>query len=131
MKSARPCLAQDMLLFAEEVFMFRILFVFLMVLPTTVLATADRYPSTIKGIKSDRSMTDKDAEITRQIRQKINANGALSSQAQNVGIDTKHGHVNLTGTVRTRAEEQKIIEAARAVAGHQNVQSHMQLMRAD
>lgn len=62
-----------------------------------------------------------DQDITRQIRQSIMADKALSTYAHNIKIITQNGQVTLKGPVRSEDEKQAVASKATAVAGDNKV----------
>lgn len=62
-----------------------------------------------------------DTELTRRIRQDVMKDKSLSTYAQNVKIISVNGTVTVKGPVRTAADEEKVLNYARAAAGNMNV----------
>jgi hyperosmotically inducible protein len=65
----------------------------------------------------DQGNDSVDLDTTRRIRQSLIGDDTLSSDAKNIKIITNNGMVILRGPVKTRAERQKIEQAAVAVIG--------------
>ncbi|WP_374073485.1 BON domain-containing protein [Bdellovibrio bacteriovorus] len=74
----------------------------------------DSYPG---KTAEEQKMTIKDTEITRNIRQKIIEDRSLSVNAHNIKIISENGKVTLKGAVASSAEQQKVGEIAKSVAG--------------
>ncbi len=58
-----------------------------------------------------------DTETTRQIRQAIMKDPALSTEAQNIKIITQDGKVTLRGAMSSTMEINSVVDKARGVAG--------------
>jgi hyperosmotically inducible protein len=71
--------------------------------------------------KNNRS----DRDITRQIRQALVKNKALSTYAHNVKIITQNGQVTLKGPVRSDEEKRAVEAKAAEVAGGSRVNSQL------
>lgn len=72
-------------------------------------------------VADKQSLTERDVEITRQIREQIVAQDILSTKAKNIKIITQEGHVTLKGFVGTGTEKTTVENIARAIAGDANV----------
>lgn len=68
-----------------------------------------------------------DRDTTKQIRQSIVADSALSTYAHNVKIITMNGVVTLKGPVRSAEEKQSVGEKATAVAGADKVKNQLSI----
>jgi hyperosmotically inducible periplasmic protein len=73
----------------------------------------------------DQSNAKSDIEITKEIRQAVVGDGALSFDAKNVKIVTESGHVKLRGTVASGAERSTVESYARQVAGAGHVDNQL------
>jgi len=65
----------------------------------------------------DRGVSEADARLSREIREKVAANMTLSPLARNVVIETRDGVVALRGPVRSDEEKTYIATVAQATAG--------------
>lgn len=65
----------------------------------------------------DQSENESDLKLTRDVRQALVDNDALSFGAKNVIVVTRGGTVTLRGTVSSRRERNLVLEAARARVG--------------
>jgi hyperosmotically inducible protein len=63
--------------------------------------------------------TTSDATITAAVKMKFASDKAVD--ALNINVDTKDGHVTLTGTVNTKAEADRAVALARTVEGVKGV----------
>jgi hyperosmotically inducible periplasmic protein len=77
----------------------------------------------------DQGNGQSDLDITQKIRQAVMGNSSLSFTAKNVKIVTQSGKVTLRGTVPTYEERLAVEEAARSVAGKNNVQSEIEVKK--
>lgn len=66
-----------------------------------------------------------DREVTKQIRDAIIADKALSTYAHNVKVITQNGQVTLRGPVRSEEEKRAIEGKAAEIAGEGNVVSDL------
>lgn len=66
-----------------------------------------------------------DRDTTKQIRDAINADKALSTYAHNVKVITQNGQVTLRGPVRSEEEKRAIESKAGEIAGEGNVVSDL------
>jgi hyperosmotically inducible protein len=88
----------------------------------------DRSGSTLTP--KDQGPSDADRKITRDIRQAVMNDSALSFTAKNVKIITIDGKVTLRGPVKTEAERSAIEAAARKVVGNGAlVESQLELIQ--
>ncbi len=75
----------------------------------------------------DQSNSERDLEITRQIRQKIADRDAFSTDAENVKVITANAVVTLRGPVETDQEKQAIAVIARETAGVLRVDDQLEV----
>jgi hyperosmotically inducible protein len=64
----------------------------------------------------DQSNNEFDLQITKDVRQKLMADGDLSMNAKNVKVITVDGIVTLKGAVKNDAERQSIVDKAKSIA---------------
>jgi len=69
----------------------------------------------------DQGNSTEDIRITQEIRKGVMADGDLSTDAQNIKIITRDGHVVLRGPVKDAAESDAVYKIAVGVAGVQRV----------
>ena len=74
-----------------------------------------------------QSNSPRDLNITKEIRQSVERNDNLSELAKNVKIITVNGAVTLRGPVKTIEEKNRIEQAARKVAGENNVHNQLEV----
>jgi osmotically-inducible protein OsmY len=67
--------------------------------------------------------------LTQQIRKAIMADKSLSTNAKNVKIITANGFVTLRGPVNTPQEKATIEAKAQSIAGANNVDSQLEIVR--
>ena len=77
----------------------------------------------------DQSTTKADLHLTHQIRKAIMADKSLSTNAKNVKIITANGVVTLRGPVNTPQEKATIEAKAQRIAGANNVESQLEIVR--
>ena len=77
----------------------------------------------------DQSNNTADLNLTQQIRQTIMADKSLSTNAKNVKIITANGVVTLRGPVNTPQEKATIEAKAQRIAGANNVDSQLEIVR--
>ena len=77
----------------------------------------------------DQSNKPEDVDITRRVRQAVESDGGLSTDAKNVKIITVDGVVWLRGPVKTAQEKQTITRAAHQIAGARNVHDQLEVAR--
>jgi len=77
----------------------------------------------------DQSNTQDDLHLTQQIRKALMADKSLSTNAKNVKIITAHGLVTLRGPVNTPQEKATIEAKAQRIAGANNVESQLEIVR--
>jgi osmotically-inducible protein OsmY len=78
---------------------------------------------------SDQSNKKADLHLTQQIRKAIMADKSLSTNAKNVKIITTNGLVTLRGPVNTPQEKATIEAKAQGIAGTNNVESQLEIVR--
>jgi hyperosmotically inducible periplasmic protein len=66
-----------------------------------------------------------DRELAQKIRQSINSDKSLSTDAHNVKVIVRNGKVILKGPVQSEDEKQKIVEKAADLAGADNVTNRL------
>jgi hyperosmotically inducible periplasmic protein len=66
-----------------------------------------------------------DRELAQKIRQSINSDKSLSTDAHNVKVVVRNGRVILKGPVQSEEEKQKIVEKAADLAGADNVTNRL------
>jgi len=77
----------------------------------------------------DQSNDKGDLHLTQQIRKEIVADKSLSTNAKNVKIITANGVVTLRGPVNTPQEKATIEAKAQSIAGANNVDSQLEIVR--
>jgi hyperosmotically inducible periplasmic protein len=77
----------------------------------------------------DQSNNKADLNLTQQLRKAIMADKSLSTNAKNVKIITANGVVTLRGPVNTPQEKATIEAKAQSVAGANNVDSQLEIVR--
>jgi len=77
----------------------------------------------------DQSNNKADLHLTEQIRKAIMADKSLSTNAKNVKIITANGVVTLRGPVNTPQEKATIEAKAQSIAGANNVDSQLEIVR--
>ncbi len=77
----------------------------------------------------DQGSSEADREITAAIRKAVVDNDQLSSNAHNVKIITRDGHVTLRGPVKSAAERTTIADAAAKVKGVRGVNNQLEVER--
>jgi hypothetical protein len=70
-----------------------------------------------------------DTEITERVREKIAAHDDLSTKAKNVRVSTDNGKVTLSGKVESAVEKSKVESCAREVAGADDVDNRIDVVR--
>jgi hyperosmotically inducible periplasmic protein len=66
-----------------------------------------------------------DRELAQKIRQSINSDKSLSTDAHNIKVVVRNGRVILKGPVQSEEEKQKIVEKAADLAGADNVTNRL------
>jgi len=77
----------------------------------------------------DQANNKADLHLTQQIRKAIMADKSLSTNAKNIKIITMHGVVTLRGPVNTPQEKATIEAKAQNLAGANNVDSQLEIIR--
>jgi hyperosmotically inducible periplasmic protein len=77
----------------------------------------------------DQSNNPADLNLTQQIRRELMADKSLSTDAKNVKIITVNGVVTLRGPVNTPKEKSTIEAKAQSVAGANNVDNQLEVIR--
>ena len=77
----------------------------------------------------DQSNNKADLNLTQQIRKAIMADKSLSTNAKNVKVITTNGVVTLRGPVNTPQEKATIEAKAQSIAGANNVDSQLEIVR--
>ena len=77
----------------------------------------------------DQSNKPEDIDLTKRIRQSVEADSQLSMDAKNVKIITVDGVVWLRGPVKTAHERKVIAVKADKIAGKQNVRNQLEISR--
>ena len=77
----------------------------------------------------DQSNNKADLNLTQQIRKAVMADKSLSTNAKNVKIITAHGVVTLRGPVNTPQEKATIEAKAQSIAGANNIDSQLEVVR--
>jgi osmotically-inducible protein OsmY len=78
---------------------------------------------------ADQSENQADLTLTREIRRELMADKSLSSDAKNVKVITINGVVTLRGPVNTVKEKSTIEAKAQRIAGTNNVDSQLEVIR--
>jgi len=73
--------------------------------------------------------SDKDVELTRQIRQLLVKDDSLSVYAKNVKIITMNGAVTLKGPVHSELEKNRIAQLAQIIVGSKNISNDLAVVR--
>ena len=77
----------------------------------------------------DQSNKPEDVDLTKRIRQAVEADNQLSTDGKNVKIITVDGVVWLRGPVQTAQEKSEIASKANTIAGAQNVRDQLEIAR--
>ena len=77
----------------------------------------------------DQSENKADLTLTQQIRRELMADKSLSTDAKNIKIITVNGIVTLRGPVNTVKEKSTIEAKAQSIAGTNNVDSQLEVIR--
>ena len=77
----------------------------------------------------DQSNKPEDIDLTRRVRQAVESDSNLSTDAKNVKIITVDGVVWLRGPVKTTEEKAEIARAAHKIAGAHNVHDQLEIAR--
>ena len=78
----------------------------------------------------DQSNKPEDVDLTRRVRQAVESDSNLSTDAKNVKIITVDGVVWLRGPVKSAEEKAEIARAAHSIAGAHKVRDEVQIARA-
>ena len=89
--------------------------------------TRDRANDTMTPM--DQSNKPEDVDLTRRVRQAVESDSNLSSDAKNVKIITVDGVVWLRGPVKSASEKAEIARAAYNIAGTTNVHDQLEIAR--
>lgn len=93
--------------------------------PVTI-PLADSHRASDAGAPLDQPKSPTDEEITASIRAKM-LDTKMSANLQSVRVTTQDGAVKLSGTVKSKEEQQKVEEIARATAGAKSVDSKIEV----
>ena len=77
----------------------------------------------------DQSNKPEDVDLTRRVRQAVESDSGLSTDAKNVKIITVDGVVWLRGPVKTEQEKDQIAGAAYKIAGADKVHDQLEVAR--
>ena len=77
----------------------------------------------------DQSENQADLTLTQQVRRELVADKSLSTDAKNIKIITMNGVVTLRGPVNTVKEKSTIEAKAQSIAGTNNVDSQLEVVR--
>jgi osmotically-inducible protein OsmY len=75
----------------------------------------------------DQSNKPEDIDLTKRVRQAVEANSNLSTDAKNVKIISVDGVVWLRGPVKSAEEKAEIARAAHQIAGPTNVHDQLEI----
>ena len=89
--------------------------------------TRDRGNDTMTPM--DQSNKPEDVDLTRRVRQAVESDSSLSTDAKNVKIITVDGVVWLRGPVKSANEKAEIARAAYKIAGTTNVHDQLEIAR--
>lgn len=90
----------------------------------TAGATPDgRHPTSVKRMQKQEKAHKADNKITKNIRRELMKETSLSTDAQNLNIETTAGRVMVRGTVQSIEEKNRIEEMIRKVSGVKEVDS--------
>ena len=93
----------------------------------TGLNQRDRAPGAVTPM--DQGASNRDLEVTRQIRQGITSDDSLSTEARNVKVITDGGVVVLRGPVETAQEKAAIVAIASRTPGVSRVDDQLEVAR--
>jgi len=91
----------------------------------TRLNVRDRDSRTLTPL--DQGNSQEDLDTTAQIRKEILADDDMTTNARNVKIITRNGHVTLRGPVNTAQEKARIAEIADRIASAGNVDNQLEV----
>ena len=77
----------------------------------------------------DQSSRPEDIDLTRRVRQAVESDSTLSTDARNVKIISADGVVWLRGPVKTAQEKAEIARTANKIAGAHNVRDQLEVAR--
>jgi hyperosmotically inducible periplasmic protein len=104
-------------------------------LPSTDKSAADNSAQNLRDrgnenmTPMDQSNKPEDVDLTRRVRQAVESDGKLSTDAKNVKIITVDGVVWLRGPVKSAQEKAEIARAAHNIAGARNVRDELEIAR--
>jgi osmotically-inducible protein OsmY len=104
-------------------------------MPSTDKSAADNSAQNVRDRDSntmtpmDQSNKPEDIDLTRRVRQAVESDSNLSTDAKNVKIITVDGVVWLRGPVKTTEEKAEIARAAHRIAGAHNVHDQLEIAR--
>jgi osmotically-inducible protein OsmY len=104
-------------------------------MPSTDKSAADNSAKNVRDrggetrTPMDQSNKPEDIDLTKRIRQAVEADSGLSTDAKNVKIITVDGVVWLRGPVKTAHEKKVIAKEANKIAGAHNVRNQMEIAR--
>lgn len=104
-------------------------------LPATDKSAADNSAQNVRDRDNntmtpmDQSNKAEDVDLTRRVRQAVESDSELSTDAKNVKIITVDGVVWLRGPVKTANEKDTIARTARKIAGTRNVHDQLEVAR--
>lgn len=81
-----------------------------------------------KTADTQMQSTAADVELTRQIRQELVGDKALSTYAQNIKIITVSKVATLKGPVDSQSEKEKVADYARRIVGPANVVNEIEVV---
>lgn len=91
----------------------------------TALNKRDREGNTMTAEKQGNNKAD--TELVARIRRAITRDEGFSTAAKNIKVVVNNGQVWLRGPVPTESEKERLISFAKAIAGDQNVTSHLEV----
>lgn len=97
------------------------LILFLLALFSTSFSAFIPPPPATGEILNQRAQEEKDARITKAIRELIVSNTSLPKETQKIVIQTSGGIVTLSGVVATQSESHALERAAKDIAGTSSV----------
>jgi len=84
-----------------------------------------RYKQARRATADQQKENPADRELAQKIRQSINSDKSLSTDAHNVKVIVRNGKVILKGPVQSEEEKQKIVEKEADLAGADNVTNRL------
>jgi hyperosmotically inducible periplasmic protein len=88
-------------------------------------AAEEAAPSTMQGQSSER----RDRDLSAKIRESVDEDHSLSTEAHSVKIIARDGFVTLRGPVRTNIERMVVSEKAKDIAGDRNVKNELRVAK--